>query len=873
MLVNAQSLCNKITELSVRLKCERVEVCCVTETWSATPSTASIPGYDLYTKNRKDKDGNVITHGGGVGVYINADIEHEVLTFAEHTDTYELLWVKIKPKVLPRAFSSITFGVLYFPPRAAYRKTLINHLQKSIDDIRCMYPNSGIVLLGDFNDLDRRWISQSLDLKQVVKILTTEKSTIDLIFTDVGEFYHDPESSPSLGRSAHFSVLWKPKGTKPTATKETFVCRPLTTPGKEEFSKWCVNKNWSQLYRLSDVNQMVELLNSEITSAYHSCFPEKRVKRSSTDKPWVTQEIKKLIRKRNKLHASGNRERWKKMRNTVVYECRKAEKAYGEKLSKTVNSDSRSFHKTVRDLISPQRPTTFHIQNDKGEQVTANDLNEWFAKICRSNPPAETSAFSAKISEIPVVLPIEVCRVLEKIPARKATHPADPPPILFKENAPYLSEPIAAIINQSLITGTFPEPLKEAVVIPVPKVTNPKELGDLRPISLTPLLSKVFETFINRWLLEELSEVIDSRQYGFQRGCSTSHYLIQIVETILSHLEVDEAFVDLLQGDVRKAFDTSSHEEILQSMTNFHEFLRKIVESFLSKRKQKTRYKGELSDSTDLTCGIPQGTKIGPTLFLLLCNTIAKWHRDRAKFADDLTMMLLQRLCEILNLEEMVVKLERDYLERKLSINRTKSAIMRISFLKHSVPALPDVGIPAVHKMKILGVIFNDKLTWEDHLNHLLSQAMPLLRSLTKLRRFQLSKNALVTYYRSHMRPILEYACPVWHPGLTKEQSNKLETIQKRALRIILGDSQLPYEECLAKLELTTLEQRRHELLMSFGQSILTSPKHRDLLPPDIRQDNRPKTRHTNQLQPSNPSATKRYKNSFRQYFTENYNK
>ncbi|KAK2702848.1 hypothetical protein QYM36_018559 [Artemia franciscana] len=92
MLVNAQSLCNKITELNVRLKSQEIEVCCITEMWSAIPSTASIPGYELYTRNRTDKDGNITTHGGGVGVYIKADVEHNILKLNEHMHTYELLW-------------------------------------------------------------------------------------------------------------------------------------------------------------------------------------------------------------------------------------------------------------------------------------------------------------------------------------------------------------------------------------------------------------------------------------------------------------------------------------------------------------------------------------------------------------------------------------------------------------------------------------------------------------------------------------------------------------------------------------------------------------------------------------------------------------
>ena len=96
---------------------------------------------------------------------------------------------------------------------------------------------------------------------------------------------------------------------------------------------------------------------------------------------------------------------------------------------------------------------------------------------------------------------------------------------------------------------------------------------------------------------------------------------------------------------------------------------------------------------------------------------IATWHKDRVKFAHDLTLIVLQKQNEILDLQEMVTRLGRDFSAIKLTINRTKLEIMRISFLKHRVPDLPEVGIPVVQKMRILGVIFNDRLTWDDHIN------------------------------------------------------------------------------------------------------------------------------------------------------------
>ena len=173
------------------------------------------------------------------------------------------------------------------------------------------------------------------------------------------------------------------------------------------------------------------------------------------------------------------------------------------------------------------------------------------------------------------------------------------------------------------------------------------------------------------------------------------------------NFETNEAFIELLQADVRKVLITFSHEEILKCMENFHPFLIKVVESFLSERKQKTKYKNQLSNTTTLTCGISQGTKLGPTLFLLLCNMIATWHKVRRQFNNDSTTEAERNPRPTGNGNETRVR----FLSKKFTINRMKSEIIRISFLKPRVPDLHEEGIPVAQKLRILVVIFNDRLT------------------------------------------------------------------------------------------------------------------------------------------------------------------
>ena len=344
----------------------------------------------------------------------------------------------------------------------------------------------------------------------------------------------------------------------------------------------------------------------------------------------------------------------------MVYECRLAEKSYGSKMNELMTTNPAGYYKGIRLLTGSSVRQSVSVYDESGNKLDANAINKYFASICRSNPPISSVPPLAVPSEIPVIFPHEVAKVLERLDPNKATYPGDIPATLYKENAAFLAEPLTAFLNQCILSGTFPDDLKKAVVTPIPKVSNPKGVSDLRPISLTPVVSKVFEHFLKKWLLEDFCDKIDPCQYGFIKESSTVHYLIKIVEEALEHLENKDAFVEILQADLEKAFDKSSHPDILESMTDFRPFLIRIVYSFLHGRQQCVSADGVQSDFLEVFCGIPQGTKTGPVLFLILCNKIATWHENRAKFADDLSLLILHKLGSMISTDGIIRRLEAD---------------------------------------------------------------------------------------------------------------------------------------------------------------------------------------------------------------------
>ena len=184
---------------------------------------------------------------------------------------------------------------------------------------------------------------------------------------------------------------------------------------------------------------------------------------------------------------------------------------------------------------------------------------------------------------------------------------------------------------------------------------------------------------------------------------------------------------------------------------------------------------------------------------------------------------------------------------------------------------LDGVPLPVVHEVKLLGVHLNDRLTWSTHVAHVLSTARKRFFILYHARNFKFSDKTMVTMYQWYIRTPMEYAAPVWHPGLTVQQHQQLERVQKRCLRIILGHRYEHYEQALQLLHLQPLYDRREMLTLRLARSMLRHPQHRDLLPPTGHQVHGRNTRHGHRLQQVNMRHA-RYKNTFVPYAVDMLN-
>ena len=288
---------------------------------------------------------------------------------------------------------------------------------------------------------------------------------------------------------------------------------------------------------------------------------------------------------------------------------------------------------------------------------------------------------------------------------------------------------------------------------------------------------------------------------------------------------------------------------------------------FLSGRKQRVKLKYDcFSESELVPAGVPQGTKLGPWLFLIMINDL-KLQNEMWKFVDDTTVSEVIGKDQTSNLQNQMDILANSISSDKFQLNESKCKEMRICFGSNINDFQPitinNITLEIVQNAKVLGLHIANNFKWNIHVNEVIKKCRKRLYHLTQLKRANIGLKELLQFYKSCIRPVLEYACPVFHNSLTLYLSNDLESVQKRALKIILPHHN--YENALKFTNLQRLSERRNDLTTKLFQKIVADPSHRlhGHLPPRLEHLNMElRTQHLFNIN----FNTKRFRNSFITY-------
>ena len=428
--------------------------------------------------------------------------------------------------------------------------------------------------------------------------------------------------------------------------------------------------------------------------------------------------------------------------------------------------------------------------------------------------------------------PSTVCKLLNQLDAKKATGLDRIPCKLLKLSSSIVGPSLAYIFKSCIDAEIFPNEWKIAKVTPLFKKGSKRELGNYRPISVLPLISKIFEKIIYRQLYDYLQDnsLLNTYQSGFRSMHST---LTALLETTNNwSINIDNGLLNgVLFVDLKKAFDTIDHEIILRKLANYgvDQSALRFFASYLRNRSQKCSVNGALSSASELTCGVPQGSILGPLLFLIYINDLPNClDTSCAKmFADDTNITVPG--CTFAELEQATnSELNNLYSwlkANKLSLNIAKTEFMVIStrqkFLAENCSEiniqLDGHPICRVEHATSLGLIIDDRLSWSNHIKELCRKISSAIGALRRIRSL-ISQSTAEQIYNALIQPYFDYCAPVWD-GLSSYLCEKLQKLQNRAARVILQancevNSSLLLETL--KWDKLSLRRRKQKAIMMF---------------------------------------------------------
>lgn len=846
--INFRSADGKKSSMPLLLDTLKPDIIIGTETWldSNIFDREILP--DFYQLYRKDRS----RHGGGVLLAVRSNLKSYAVPELD-TDC-EMVWAAVKLQGTKKLYVCA-----YYRPDVSDAASLVK-FEESLDRAAGM-PNAHLLIGGDLNfpgwdwptltlkskspepTLHRKFLSllQDHGLEQMVMEPTREDNILDLFITNNPHLVPRVEVAPGL--SDHRVVYCE---YTVTAQKIKQAERNIFLYDKADWDS--IRARMVELLPTMERDQddlsteeLWKSFKDTLQLAVEKAVPQK-VARTKTSKPWVTSDIRKLVLRRNRLYKKMKRDG----SELLKVECRhlrreiqrKLRRSYWKYINETLTSEDEDgspslkrfwsyikHQRTAKIGVSPLRVDGCLVTEPKAQ---AEALNNQFQSVFSRGQAYNSTQFMDKcrmdtegsyseLSDVTITLE-GVRTALLNLNPHKACGPDGISPRVLKELAVEISPILKIVFESSLSTGIVPRDWRDANVTPIFKKGEHYDPSNYRPVSLTSVPCKIMEHIIVKSLMNHLdsNKILCTQQHGFRKERSCETQLLEFVEELNLHMAEGKE-TDVIIMDFAKAFDKVNHSLLLHKLHHYgvKGRVNRWIQGFLGDRRQAVVVNGARSDHVSVRSGVPQGSVLGPSLFLVYINDLPEKLSSRSRlFADDTAVYRLlttaqdqpQLQRDLRVLEEWEDSWDMQFHPGKcntLPISRQRDKTVAYHYKLHGQI------LETVNSVKYLGVTMNQDLSWDNHIDNICNKANRTLGFLRRNLRIG-ATHLKETAYKTFVRPIIEYASSVWDP-YTQGNIDKLEMVQRRAARFVCNRYRrtASVTEMIESLGWSTLQERR----------------------------------------------------------------
>ena len=811
-----------------------------------------IPGYEaIFQSKIKGKN-----KGSGLGIYLDDNLTYNKINkCCRLTEDIESLFIRISNTSNP-----LTFGIIYRPPNGN-----IKNFFSQLENIVANLPDSNSIISGDFNinlhAEDNNWILRNFEnmiygncFTPIISLATHHKpgctpSCIDnllinsydnILFSGILDMHishHSPVFclyNDFIDHATINNMLRLPKYDYSETNMVTFNDKLLHDLTKSKFS-----------YTENGFDDFVKCINDNIDVCFMTEPSMISSKRNKLVNPWITNGLINSINHNQFLYRTWKKstktkgdkqncemlyDKYKEFRKYLKHLINSAKKLYYSDKFDKAYGDTKKTWKIINELRGKENSkirSTFQINGTliKDRRIIANEFNDYFTSIAKNmNEALKTSTFDGiPIQDIPKFNTYldstvsdsiflnectfeEIVAIIKELNNNKVS---DISVKVLKSCYKMISPYLIRFYNKFMNDGIFPNILKLGSITPVYKKGDPQLLENYRPVSTLPCFSKIYEKLIYSRLYSFLvsKNILYANQYGFRKKHSTSNAINHSVDQITAGLESKNHVIGIFV-DLSKAFDTICHSKLLTKLENYG--IRgpslSLISNFISPRKQIVNLNGTKSNERQVLYGVPQGSVLGPLLFLLYINDIVNSCSlgHLVLFADDTTIFVTAKtenevyemannVLHLINLyllsNQLHINLEKSvflHFKPKISANNRKTCARARAYGNEHVISINGTKLHKTDKVRFLGVIIDDQLSWGNHIEYLEEKLSSSIIIIKRIRKFipQIHYKKL---YHSLFETHLIYGITAWG-NASKNKLKTLFSIQKRCLRLLFGE-------------------------------------------------------------------------------------